>query len=59
MKLSISQLCCLAKTFGLKGRGRSKKGFMADLVIFDEDRIIDKATFEQPFLKPEDRLCVC
>lgn len=42
-----------AKTFGLKGRGEIKEGFMADLVIFDEDRIIDKATFEQPFLKPE------
>ena len=42
-----------AKTFGLKGRGELKEGFMADLVIFDEDRIIDKATFEQPFLKPE------
>lgn len=44
---------CAAKTFGLKGRGLIKNGFMADLVIFDEDRIIDMATFEEPFLRPE------
>lgn len=42
-----------AETFGLKERGRVKEGFFADLVIFDEDTIIDRATFEEPFLKPE------
>jgi N-acyl-D-amino-acid deacylase len=42
-----------AETFGLKERGQVKQGFFADLVIFDEDRLADRATFEEPFLKPE------
>lgn len=44
---------CSAETFGLKGRGRIRKGFMADLVIFDENRIIDRASFDEPFLRPD------
>jgi len=42
-----------AETFGLKGRGRIKTGYSADLVIFDEEKIIDRASFEDPFAKPE------
>ncbi len=42
-----------AETFGLRERGRIKSGFMADLVIFDEKKVIDRATFEEPFLKPD------
>jgi len=42
-----------AETFGLAGRGQIRIGCIADLVIFDEEKIIDKATFEEPFLKPE------
>lgn len=42
-----------AMTFGLKRRGRIMPGYMADLVIFDEQGIKDRATFEEPFLKPE------
>lgn len=37
-----------AQTFGLRDRGLIKEGFAADLVIFDENKIADKATFEQP-----------
>lgn len=37
-----------AQTFGLAGRGLIREGFAADLVIFDENTIGDKATFEQP-----------
>lgn len=42
-----------AETFGLSERGRIRQGFFADLVVFDEEKIIDRATFEEPFLKPE------
>ena len=37
-----------AKTFGLEKRGLIRKGYFADLVIFDPDIIIDKATYEKP-----------
>ena len=35
-----------AKTFNLKGRGLLKEGYFADIVIFDEDKIIDTATYD-------------
>ena len=35
-----------AKTFKLKGRGLLKEGYFADIVIFDEDKIIDTATYD-------------
>jgi N-acyl-D-amino-acid deacylase len=34
--------------FGLRGRGILAAGNFADIVIFDEQRIADRATFEQP-----------
>ena len=37
-----------AQTFRLKDRGLIREGFAADLVIFDENTITDKATFENP-----------
>ena len=37
-----------AQTFRLKNRGLLKEGFAADIVIFDEKTITDKATFENP-----------
>ncbi|MDQ3635916.1 MAG: D-aminoacylase [Acidobacteriota bacterium] len=37
-----------AQTFRLNDRGLLKEGFAADIVIFDEKTITDKATFEQP-----------
>jgi N-acyl-D-amino-acid deacylase len=36
-----------AKTFGLADRGQVKKGYAADLVLFDED-VDESATFEKP-----------
>ena len=36
----------------LKDRGLLKKGFHADMVVFDESRIIDSATFENPHQYP-------
>ncbi len=42
-----------ARTFGINGRGVLKKGAFADIVVFNLKRIIDRATFDKPFLKPE------
>jgi N-acyl-D-amino-acid deacylase len=37
-----------AERFGLKDRGWIKEGFAADMVLFDPEKIIDTATFEDP-----------
>ena len=37
-----------AQRFNLHGRGRIAPGKHADLVVFDAERIIDRATFEEP-----------
>jgi N-acyl-D-amino-acid deacylase len=37
-----------AQTFNLRDRGQIREGMAADLVIFDENKITDKATFENP-----------
>ena len=42
-----------ADLFGLTGRGRIERGAWADLVVFDDERIIDRATYERPFVAPE------
>ena len=38
----------LAQSFPLKDRGKLKPGFVADLVLFDPDKVSDPATFDQP-----------
>lgn len=37
-----------AENFGLKKRGRIKKGYYADLVLFDPKKVKDEATYENP-----------
>lgn len=37
-----------ANMFGMRDRGQIREGFVADIVIFDEKTISDKATFDQP-----------
>ncbi|MBN2254533.1 MAG: D-aminoacylase [Deltaproteobacteria bacterium] len=42
-----------AKKFGLTWRGWLREGFFADIVIFDPDRVTDRATWEEPHQYPE------
>ncbi|MBK8813420.1 MAG: amidohydrolase family protein [Acidobacteria bacterium] len=37
-----------ARRLGLKDRGLIKKGFRADVVLIDRDRVIDNAKFADP-----------
>jgi N-acyl-D-amino-acid deacylase len=42
-----------AQEFGLHERGRVAVGLFADIVVFDAERVIDRATFASPTLRPE------
>jgi N-acyl-D-amino-acid deacylase len=42
-----------AEQFGLEGRGKVAAGHFADLVVFDPDEVIDRATFDAPKLAPK------
>ena len=37
-----------AAILGMKDRGRIKAGFVADVVVFDPERLQDVATFDDP-----------
>jgi N-acyl-D-amino-acid deacylase len=41
-----------ADKIGITDRGRLKQGLSADVTIFDQDRVIDRATFENPHQFP-------
>jgi N-acyl-D-aspartate/D-glutamate deacylase len=42
-----------ADKLGISDRGRLKEGMWADVVIFEPDRVIDRATFENPHQYPQ------
>ena len=49
MEAAIHKMTGLpAQVFKLPGRGRLEIGYFADLVVFDSQTIIDKATYESP-----------
>jgi N-acyl-D-amino-acid deacylase len=37
-----------ARTFGFRDRGLLREGYWADLVLFDPERVADKATYQKP-----------
>jgi N-acyl-D-aspartate/D-glutamate deacylase len=41
-----------ARTFGLTERGELRTGYHADLVLFEPELIIDKATYDEPKQEP-------
>lgn len=41
------------RRFGLTGRGRLAPGCYADLVLFDPDRVRDRASYEEPIQYPD------
>jgi N-acyl-D-amino-acid deacylase len=42
-----------ARAFGFEGCGLVRPGYRANLVVFDPDRVADRATFAEPALFPE------
>ena len=49
LELAIHKMTGLsARRFGLKGRGVLAVGSFADVVIFDEHRVTDRASYQQP-----------
>jgi len=42
-----------AQKFGFGKRGTLKSGYFADIVIFDKDKVLDKATWTDPHQYPE------
>ena len=42
-----------ADIYGLTGKGYIREGYDADLVLFDKERISDKATYTNPFIPNE------
>jgi N-acyl-D-amino-acid deacylase len=59
LALAIHKMTALpAGVFGLEDRGAIRTGAFADLVLFDPERVIDGATYEDPLAPPRGIACV-
>jgi len=47
----MTSLSC--RRFGLAERGEVRPGWWADLVLFDPDRVLDRATYDEPAQEPD------
>ena len=47
-----------AERLGIWERGLLREGMYADITIFDSEKIIDRATYNEPHQYPEGILCV-
>ena len=42
-----------AERIGLQGRGQLRQGWFGDIVVFDPETVIDRATFQDPHQYPD------